>query len=471
MGLDSNEHLLGRIALHTKLITQEQLEEATREQGRTGGRVRLGEILVAKGFVKPSQLERLLAAQKQILAKKAVRTATAVAQAVVPEPEADPTEEPARRPAAALRGAVPAPPARERAAAAAPSAELAEILRDAAAAGASDVHLHSGAPLRWRRHGVLEERPGAPLEAVRAEAMVRPLLPTEHAALLDDDGQVDLAYTLAGVGRFRVGVYRQQRGLDAVFRVIPDHPPTLDELALPAALARLVNFHQGMVLVTGPAGCGKSSTMAALLNLVNEERADHILTIEDPIEVVHPSKRCLVNQRQVRAHTESFARALRAGLREDPDVIAIGELRDLETISLALTAAETGHLVLATLHTSSTIRTIERLIGAFPSDQQAQVRTMVSESLRAVVSQRLVNRADGGGRVPALEVMVVNKPVSNLIRENKSFQVRSILQTGSAHGMALLDTSLEELLRAGTITREEARRHAEEPKRFGGAGG
>jgi twitching motility protein PilT len=211
--------------------------------------------------------------------------------------------------------------------------------------------------------------------------------------------------------------------------------------------------------------------MAAFLHLVNAERTDHILTIEDPIEVAHPSERCLVNQRQVRAHTETFARALRAALREDPDVIAIGELRDLETISLALTAAETGHFVLGTLHTNSTIRTIDRLIGVFPPDQKSQVRTMLSESLRAVVSQRLVRRKDGAGRVPALEVLVVNKAVSNLIRENKTFQIRSILQTGAAQGMCLLDTSLEQLVKAGTITVEEARRHCEDPKRFGGAGG
>src|SRR5690606_26623002 len=269
-----------------------------------------------------------------------------------------------------------------------------------------------GAPLRWRRHGVLETQGSEPLTAERGEALLRSILTPEQAAVLDAEGEVDLAYTLPGVGRFRVNVYRQQRGMDGVFRVVPDHPPSLDELGLPSTLARLTNYHQGMVLVTGPAGCGKSSTMAAFLNLVNAERSDHILTIEDPIEVVHPSRRCLVNQRQVRSHTESFARALRAALREDPDVIAIGELRDLETISLALTAAETGHFVLGTLHTSSTIRTIDRLIGVFPPDQQNQVRTMLSESLRAVVSQRLVRRADGQGRVPALEVLVVNKAVS-----------------------------------------------------------
>jgi len=470
MGLDSNEQLLGRIAVHTKAITPEQLNQATLAQGRTGGR--LGEILVEKGFVTPAQLQKLLAAQKQVLAKHVAKKA-AVETAPEPEPGAaaasmqslaapKPSAE-ASKPLRAAKAPVatrPAGGARE---------ALHELLREGVGAGASDLHVHSGAPLRWRRHGALEVRGEAPLDPARVEAMLRSILSAEQGARFDAEGQVDLAYTLEGTGRFRVNVYRQQRGFDAVFRAIPDHAPSLEELSLPSSLARLTNYHQGMVLITGPAGCGKSSTMAAFLNLVNEERSDHILTIEDPIEYVHVSKRCLVNQRQVRSHTESFARALRAGLREDPDVIAIGELRDLETISLALTAAETGHFVLGTLHTSSTIRTIDRLIGVFPPDQQGQVRTMLSESLRAVVSQRLVPRADGQGRAPALEVLIANKAVGNLIRENKTFQIRSILQTGGAHGMCLLDGSLEELVKAGTITREEARRHCEEAKRFGGA--
>jgi twitching motility protein PilT len=203
--------------------------------------------------------------------------------------------------------------------------------------------------------------------------------------------------------------------------------------------------------------------------LINEERKEHILTIEDPIEFLHPSKRCLVNQRSVHSHTESFARALRAALREDPDVIVIGELRDLETISLALSAAETGHLVLATLHTNNSIRTLNRMIGAFPADQQDQIRTMLSESLRAVISQRLVSRADGAGRVAAIEMLVVTRAVANLIRENKTFQIHSVLQTGVAQGMALLDHSLKELLQSGVITKEEALRHCDEPKTLGGA--
>jgi twitching motility protein PilT len=219
-----------------------------------------------------------------------------------------------------------------------------------------------------------------------------------------------------------------------------------------------------MVLVTGPSACGKSSTMAALVNLINEERAEHILTIEDPIEYLHPSKRCVVNQRNVRRHTESFARALRAALREDPDVIVIGELRDRETISLAMTAAETGHFVLATLHTDNAVRTVNRIIGSFPPDQQDQVRSMLSESLRAVISQRLLPRADARGMVPAVEILVVNRPVGNLIREEKTVQIRSTMQTGAGSGMCLLDASLAQLVKSGVVKRDDALLHAEDPK-------
>jgi len=478
---ESNDALLGRIAVHTKLVSPDQLNQATAVQGRGGGRQRLGEIFVEMGFISPAQLQKLLTAQKQVLAKQAAQRAEQTVAAVLPGPEPgastatahQPVPEAAPpRPAPSTASASPNAPAARRALLLTgdPQARgaLHAILRDAVTAGASDIHLHSGAPLRQRRHGVLEEPSGPPLDPAKADAMLRSVLTAEQAAVFDAEGQTDFAYTLSGVGRFRANLYRQQRGTDGVFRIVPDHPPSLEELGLPSTLARLTNYHQGMVLVTGPSGCGKSSTMAAFLNLVNEERTDHILTIEDPIEVLHPAKACQVNQRQVRSHTESFARALRAALREDPDVIAIGELRDLETISLALTAAETGHFVLGTLHTSSTIRTIDRLIGVFPPDQQTQVRTMLSESLRAVVSQRLVVRADGAGRVPALEVLIVNKAISNLIRENKTFQIRSVLQTGAAQGMCLLDSSLEALVKQGVITREEALRHAEEPKRFGG---
>jgi twitching motility protein PilT len=363
--------------------------------------------------------------------------------------------------------AAPAAPARPAFDREAPRA-LDRLLEHALSVGASDLHVHSGAPLKIRVDGRMSDLEGGLLTARVAARMVDEILTPEQQAALRERGQIDFAYTLPGKGRFRSNAYRQQRGVDAVFRVIPPHPPSLGDLGLPTSLARLANYHQGMVLLTGPAGCGKSSTLAALLNIINEDRHDHIITIEDPIEYIHPSKKCVVNQRQVGPHTGSFARALRGALREDPDVIAIGELRDLETISLALTAAETGHLVLATLHTNNAIRTVNRILGVFPPNQQDQIRTMVSESLRAVVSQRLVARADGRGRVPALEILMANKAVGNLIRENKTFQIKSVLQTGASQGMCQLDASLAELVKSQVITREEAQRNSEDPQRFAG---
>ena len=346
------------------------------------------------------------------------------------------------------------------------SRSLDDLLTQASRVGASDLHVHSLAPLRMRVNGSMEDCSAELLDPEHARRLILTIFDDHQRKVFEERMQLDFAYTLPGVGRFRANAYMQQRGTDAVFRIIPEKPPTLAELGLPANLERVIQFHQGMVLFTGPAGCGKSSTMAAMTKLVNESRPDHIITVEDPIEYVHASANCLVNQRQVGPHTESFARALRAALREDPDVIVIGELRDLETISLALTAAETGHLVLGSLHTSSAVRTVNRLLGVFPPEQQAQIRTMVSESLRAVVSQRLLARADGKGRVPALEVMINNKAVGNLIRESKTFQIPSQIQTDASAGMVLLDASLMELYKSGVVTAEEARKHAEDPKKF-----
>jgi len=328
---------------------------------------------------------------------------------------------------------------------------------------ASDVHLHTGGAIKRRIHGELITSDDAP-SAQEIEGMVAASLSAEQRAVLARDGEIDFCLDLPGTGRFRANAYRQQRGLDVVFRSIPDVPPTLESLGLPAELAKYTNYHQGMVLVTGPAGCGKSSTMAALVDHINQTRDEHILTIEDPIEVIHPSKRCLVNQRHAGHHTTSFSRALRGALREDPDIIVIGELRDLETISLAMTAAETGHFVLASLHTANAVRTVNRMIGAFPSNEQDQVRAMLSESLRAVISQRLVPTADGEGRVAALELLVINRAIGNLIRDEKTIQIRSSMQTGRSHGMYLLEQSLNELVAAGRITREIALELAEERK-------
>jgi twitching motility protein PilT len=347
--------------------------------------------------------------------------------------------------------------------AAADRKRLEAILAAGVEAKASDIHLHAGGPLKQRRVGelvVVEES----VDPAAVERMVAASLTPEQRALLAHAGELDFCFDLPGIGRFRANAYRQQRGLDAVFRSIPDRPPTLEELGLPEELKKYTDYHQGMVLITGPAGCGKSSTLAALVNHINENRDDHILTVEDPIEIVHPSKRCLVNQRHAGHHTKTFSRALRAALREDPDIIVIGELRDLETISLAMTAAETGHFVLATLHTANAVRTVNRMIGAFPSNEQDQVRAMLSESLRAVISQRLVPTSDGQGRVPALEMLVINRAIGNLIRDQKTIQIRSSMQTGKAHGMYLLEQSLNELVAKGRITREVALSLAEEEK-------
>ncbi|MEA2564298.1 MAG: twitching motility protein PilT [Acidobacteriota bacterium] len=454
MPMGQDEVLFGRIALHYKLVSQDQLAEANSAWSQEGGLRGLGEILLERGVLNVRQLEQLRTVQRDYLAKQKAPQPGQAAVSPVPAPE--PAPEPAPTPAA------PAPQTGWRQAA----RRLDALLTIAVGQGASDLHLHCGAPIKLRRNGELLDVDSEFLESGLSDSLIREIMTPEQQRDLDEHGQIDFAYTISGVGRFRGNAYRQQRGLDAVFRAIPPNPPTLEELGLPSTLARFANFHQGMVLLTGPAGCGKSSTLAAMVDIINRERQDHIITIEDPIEYIHRSQKCVVNQRQVLRHTNSFARALRAALREDPDIIAIGELRDLETISLALTAAETGHLVLATLHTNDAIRTINRILGVFPPSQQEQIRTMVSESLRAVISQRLVVKADGSGRVPALEVLVCNKAVGNLIRDNKTFQIKSVLQTGSSQGMCLLDASLADLVKNKVITREEAMRNAEDPAKF-----
>jgi twitching motility protein PilT len=478
--------LLGRLAVHLKMITMDQLAEAVRAQGRAGEEAKLGEILIELGFIDRAQHAKLLAAQQQVIAKQKGKAAPA---AVQPAPMAAPAQRPAATPPAAPAAPAPPPaprraPAPEPRAAAAPAtgpepignaadfaastdadrARFEAILRAAIEQGASDVHLHEGSPVRMRVSGRLVADGDTALEPEAAERMVLSFLTPAQREVLAVRGELDACHTFPGIGRFRANLYRGLRGLDGVFRFISAEPPTLEQLGLPARLAKFTTYHQGMVVVTGPSGCGKSSTMAALVNLINEERREHILTIEDPIEYVHQSKRCLVNQRSAGDHTQSFARALRAALREDPDVIVIGELRDLETVSLALSAAETGHFVLATLHTDNAIRTVNRLVGSFPADQQDQVRTMLSESLRAVISQRLLPRADGNGRVAALETMIVTRAVANLIRENKTFQIHSILQTGASQGMALLDNSIRELVQKGLVKAEDAARHVEDAK-------
>ena len=412
MAAAAQASLLGRIAVSAKLITQEQLLTALREQDRLGPSKRLGDILLKLGYVSQAQLDWLLRAQVTMLERQRQAEAEAQRQAQAQQQQAMSERD-------AIATASPATPPR-------PSGDrmLDRILSKAIQIHASDVHVHTGLPVQMRVSGRLLKSNSPPLEPAQSEALVMEILTEHERADFVAHNDLDFAYFLPGVGRFRGNVYRQRKGIDAVFRPIPLEPPTLEQLGMPSSLARLTGFHQGLVLVTGPAGCGKSSTLAALINLINEDRPDHIITVEDPIEFMHRSKTCVVNQRQVRKHTGSFAAALRAALREDPDVIAIGELRDLETISLAITAAETGHLVLGTLHTNDAARTINRILDAYPPDQQSQIRAMISESLRAIVSQRLVPTVDGSRRVPALEILLVNISVSNLIREERVFQLR-----------------------------------------------
>ena len=394
--------LFGQLLVGLEILTPDQLTGALCRRHDQQIQWPLGEYLVAEGLVSIEDLQRVeRAAARHVERQAGAEVGSPGGQAPLPE---QPT---ATEPAAQQTATAPAISYR-------PGVTLEELLRQAAAIGANDLHLHSGANLKVRLDGLLHDASAHPIPAELAGQLIDDLLDEAQRAELAEFHQIDFLHSIPGVGRFRANAYRQHRGLDAVFRPIPPEPPTLTDLGLPDSLNQVTRYHQGLVLLTGPAGCGKSSTMAALVDLINETRRDHIIVIEDPIEYVHRSKGCIVNQRQVGRHTETFSRALRAALREDPDVIAIGELRDLETVSLALTAAETGHLVLGTLHTNSAVRTIHRVLGVYPPDQQEQVRLMISEALVAIVSQRLLQRTDGNGRVPALEVLFNSNAIGNI---------------------------------------------------------
>jgi twitching motility protein PilT len=330
-------------------------------------------------------------------------------------------------------------------------------------AGASDIHLGVNAPPLWRLHGTLQPIwPDAPpLTAKDTAALSESFLSEQHKAQLTERGDSDFAYA-NDVGRFRTIVARQRLGVDLVFRIINTHVRTMDELGLPEHLKLLTRYQNGLILVTGSVGSGKSTTLAALVEQVNIERREHIITLEDPIEYVFEPKGCHITQREVHTHTLSFSAALRGALREDPDVIMVGEMRDLETISLAITASETGHLVLGTLHTGNASRTLDRLLDVFPADQQEQIRIMVSESLRGVISQQLIPRADGKGRVLALETLTNTPAVANVIREAKTFMLPGIIQTGKKQGMQLMDDALVDLFGRGVINAEETYARADQ---------
>ncbi len=345
---------------------------------------------------------------------------------------------------------------------------LQAYLQEAHQAGASDIHLGPDfAPTMRLRGALVPVRPGAPhLTPQETEAMARSFLTSKQAHEVESHGSVEFCYSIPGFCRFRTSVVRQRRGWEAVFRIINSRVPTMEELGLPEAMRTLTKYNNGLILVTGPVGCGKSTTLAAMIEEVNRTRHDHIITLEDPIEYVFEGRGCQISQREVHTNTDSFGAALRAALREDPDVIMIGEMRDLETIQLAITASETGHLVLGTLHTGSAARTLDRLLDVFPIEQQAQIRTMVSESIRGIVCQQLIPKADGKGRALAMEIMLNNPAVGNLIREAKTFMLPGVIQTGVKQGMQLMDDVLLKLLDQGTISSEEAYNRADNKKAF-----
>ena len=346
--------------------------------------------------------------------------------------------------------------------------DISELLAFSFKNGASDLHLSAGVPPMIRVHGDVRRINLPPLEHKDVHRMVYDIMNDGQRKVYEEHLEIDFSFAIPGIARFRVNAFNQDRGAAAVFRTIPSRVLTLEDLGAPRIFADLALKPRGLVLVTGPTGSGKSTTLAAMINHFNENEQGHILTIEDPIEFVHEPKKSLINQREVGPHTHSFANALRSALREDPDAVLVGELRDLETIRLALTAAETGHLVFGTLHTSSAAKTIDRIIDVFPAEEKEMVRAMLSESLQAVISQTLIKTKDGAGRVAAHEIMLGTPAIRNLIREAKVAQMYSAIQTGANVGMQTLDACLTELVKKGRISLPSARAVAKTPENFMG---
>ena len=341
--------------------------------------------------------------------------------------------------------------------------DFADVLLEVMERNASDLHLTAGSPPMVRERGKLSALDYPNMTPTMVREVVYSILTNDQRQKLETEWQLDFAYSIPGKARFRVNTYFQRASIGAAFRLIPSEMPALDTLGLPPVLREFTKKPRGFVLVTGPTGSGKSTTLAAMLDLINTERREHIMTIEDPIEFLHRHKSCVVNQRELGADAKSFGLALKAALRQDPDVILVGEMRDLETISTALTAAETGHLVFATLHTQDTAQTVDRIVDVFPPEQQHQVRVQLSVALQGIVTQQLLPTADGMSRVAATEVLVPTPAVRNLIREGKTHQIPSALQTGGTHGMQTMDASLADLVRQQKISRELAESRATAP--------
>ena len=334
-------------------------------------------------------------------------------------------------------------------------------------AGASDLHLTCGMPPLVRKDGSIQplDPAAAPLTPEAMIALLDPIVPDKNRQEFEERHDTDFAYEIAGLARFRANLFLDRKGRGAVFRVIPAKILTAEQLGLSPAILQLCRLHKGLVLVTGPTGSGKSTTLCAMIDYINRERRDHIITIEDPIEFVHENKGCVINQREVYNHTASFRNALRAALREDPDIVLVGEMRDLETVAIAIETAETGHLVFGTLHTTTAASTVDRVIDQFPTDRQSQIRVMLSESLRGVIAQNLCKKV-GGGRIAALEVLIVTPAVGNLIREGKTFQIPSMMQVGKSVGMVTLNDALMELVTKKIVAPDEAHAKAVDKSGF-----
>jgi twitching motility protein PilT len=332
--------------------------------------------------------------------------------------------------------------------------------------GASDLHLAAGLPPSLRIRGDIERVKYKVLDNDALRSMVYEIAPEDKVKVFEETGDVDFGYEISGLARYRANFFMQKNGVGAVFREIPSTIMNAEQLGLPSVITKLASLPRGLVLVTGPTGSGKSTTLAAIIDVANRTRKDHIITIEDPIEFVHQSHGCIVNQREIGVHTKSFSAALRGALREDPDIILVGEMRDLETISLAIEAASTGHLVFATLHTTSATKTVDRVIEVFPASQQAQIRSTLSDGLRAIIAQVLFKRIDKIGRVPALEILIATPAARNLVREAKSHQLPSVMQTGKRYGMQMLDDAIMDLFKKGQIGADDAYTKANEKSKF-----
>jgi twitching motility protein PilT len=381
-------------------------------------------------------------------APRAPRASVIAAAPMVDTPVAPPPETPAAAPAS-----LPGEFASSQYQAAEQS--LGKLLRALVTSASSDLHLRVGEPPMFRTHGEIKRQGGQALTVQDLELLILSIMPERNRGEWKETGDTDFAYEIAGVARYRVNAARDRKGPVAVFRVIPAKVVTVEDMGLSEEVQRLCYLTKGLVVVTGPTGSGKSTTLCALIDLVNRSRSDHIITIEDPIEFVHENKKCLITQRQVHVHTESFKTALRAALREDPDIVLVGEMRDLETIAIAIETAETGHLVFGTLHTTTAASTVDRIIDQFPADRQSQIRVMLSESLKGVISQTLCKKI-GGGRVPAREILLATPAIANLIREGKTFQIPSIIQTSKKLGMLTMNDALLELVEKKLIEPDEA---------------